>query len=142
MQIRQILLYGIIGISFILLIVGFWYRSQPDLKIGKRLVDNSCGVCHDLTSDKKHERGPYMWGVYNRPAGSTGFKYSEAFLTKLEKGSFIWDDENLGKFIANPKQFIPRTVMGKHDSKHPTAFSGIKSSSNREDVLAYLKTLR
>ncbi|MBF0194899.1 MAG: c-type cytochrome [Magnetococcales bacterium] len=142
MQIKHILLYGIIGVSFILLIVGFWYRSQPNLEIGKRLVDNSCGVCHDLTSEKKHERGPYLWGVYNRPAGSSGFPYSEAFLAKLEKGSFIWDDKHLEMFIANPMQFIPRTNMGKQNSKHPTAFSGIESASNREDVLAYIKTLK
>ncbi|MBF0382137.1 MAG: c-type cytochrome [Magnetococcales bacterium] len=142
MQIRQILLYGIIVFSFILLIGGFWYRTLPDLEIGKRLVDNSCAVCHDLTAEKKHERGPYLWGIYNRPAGSSGFNYSEAFLAKLERGSFIWDDENLEKFITDPKKFIPRTAMGKHDAKHPTAFTGIVSSSNREDVLAYLKTLR
>ncbi|MBF0445518.1 MAG: c-type cytochrome [Magnetococcales bacterium] len=142
MQIRHILLYGIIAVSFILLIGGFWYRTLPDLDIGKRLVDNSCGVCHDLTSEKKHERGPYLWGVYKRPAGSTGFHYSEAFLAKLDQGSFIWDDEHLEQFIANPKEFIPRTEMGKHDAKHPTAFTGVVSSSNRKDVLAYIKTLQ
>ncbi|MBF0358823.1 MAG: c-type cytochrome [Magnetococcales bacterium] len=142
MQIRHILLYGIIGISFLLLFVGWWYRSQPDVEIGRRLVVNSCGVCHDLTAAQNHERGPYLWGVYNRHAGSSGFNHSEAFLNKISGSDFIWDDKNLNAFISNPSKFIPRTEMGKHDSKHPTAFSGIESASNREDVIAFLKTLR
>jgi cytochrome c len=142
MQFRHILLYGIIAVSFVFLVGGFWSRSQPDIKIGKRLVDNSCGVCHDLTSSKLHERGPYLWGIYGRPAGVSGFDHSEAFLAKIEGKSFVWDDENLEQFITNPGEFIPRTDMGKRSRKHPTAFSGIESSSNREDVLAYLKTLR
>jgi cytochrome c len=142
MQFRQIFLYGIIGVSFILLIVGFWYRTLPDLEIGKRLVVNSCGVCHDLTPTQDHERGPYLWGIYGRPPGVSGFEHSEAFLAKIDVKPFVWDDENLEKFIADPNKFIPRTKMGKLDSKHPTAFGGIESASNREDVLAYLKTLR
>ncbi len=142
MEFRQIMMNGIIAISFILLIGGFWYRSLPDLEIGKRLVDNSCGVCHDLTPTQNHERGPYLWGVYGRTAGVSGFEHSEAFLAKVAEKSFVWDEENLEKFIANPNKFIPRTKMGKLDAKHPTAFSGVESASNREDVIAYLKTLR
>jgi cytochrome c len=142
MQFRQILLYGIIGFSFVLLVGGFWYRSIPDVEIGKRLVVNSCGICHDLTPAQNQERGPYLWGIYKRPAGVSGFAHSEAFLAKIAGESFVWDDENLEMFITNPSQFIPRTEMGKPNAKHPTAFDGVVSAANREDVLAYLKTLR
>jgi cytochrome c len=142
MQFRQILLYSAVVVAFVLLLVGFWYRSLPNLDIGKRLVINSCGVCHDLTSAQNHERGPYLWGVYERPAGVSGFNHSEAFLAKVEENHFIWDDDHLNQFITNPSQFIPRTQMGKRSTKHPTAFDGIESAANRRDVLAYLKTLR
>ncbi|MBF0447949.1 MAG: c-type cytochrome [Magnetococcales bacterium] len=142
MQFRQIALYGLIGLSFAALVLGGWFRSQPDVNIGKRLAMNSCGVCHDLTPSQTHERGPYLWGVYGRPAGISGFKHSEAFLGKIQEKSFVWDDEHLNLFIANPSQFIPRTKMGRKSAKHPTAFDGIVSDSNRRDVLAYLKTLR
>jgi cytochrome c len=142
MKFRQILLYVTVVVAFGMLIVGGWYRSRPDIDIGKRLVTNSCGVCHDLTSSQIQERGPYLWGVYGRPAGTSGFVHSQGFLAKVEKEPFVWDDDHLNLFITNPGQYIPRTEMGKSDRKHPTAFDGIKSAANREDVLAYLKTLR
>ncbi|MBF0455266.1 MAG: c-type cytochrome [Magnetococcales bacterium] len=142
MQVRHILLYGVVAIAFILLIVGGWFRSQPDPEMGKRLVTNSCEICHDLTTAKNQERGPYLWGVYNRPAGVTGYSHSEGFLAKVSEEGFIWDDEHLDQFISNPGAFIPRTQMGKPSAKHPTAFDGIVSDANRKDVLAYLKSLR
>jgi cytochrome c len=43
-----------------------------------------------------------------------------------------WTYEDLDKFIANPKGFIPGTAMG---------FAGISKESERADVIAYLRTL-
>lgn len=141
MQVRHMILYGAIGVALILLIVGSWIRSRPDVEIGKRLVTNSCGLCHDLTAEQNQERGPYLWGVYGRDAGITGFRHSVAFLKKITHEHIVWNDEQLDLFIRDPDAFIPRTEMGKPDAKHPTVFEGIVSSANRRDVLAYLKTL-
>ena len=43
-----------------------------------------------------------------------------------------WTDDDLNKFVANPKGFIPGTAMG---------FAGIPKDSERADVIAYLHTL-
>jgi cytochrome c len=43
-----------------------------------------------------------------------------------------WTDDDLNKFIANPKGFVPGTAMG---------FAGISKDSERADVIAYLHTL-
>ena len=142
MQFRQILLFGAVIIAFGMLIVGGWFRSRPDIEIGKRLVTNSCGVCHDLTPTKIQERGPYLWGVYKRSAGVSGFAHSAPFLAKVAEKAFVWDEENLDRFITNPTKFIPRTRMAERDPRHPSAFDGIESAANREDAIAYLKTLR
>ena len=43
-----------------------------------------------------------------------------------------WTYEDLNKFIANPKGFVPGTAMG---------FAGIPKDSERADMIAYLRTL-
>ena len=49
---------------------------------------------------------------------------------KAKGGTWTYDD--LNKFIANPKGFVPGTAMG---------FAGISKDSERADVIAYLRTL-
>ena len=46
---------------------------------------------------------------------------------KAKGGTWTFDD--LNKFIANPKGFVPGTAMG---------FAGIQKDSERADVIAYL----
>lgn len=125
-----------------LVISATWMRFWPHADIGKRLAENNCGVCHDLTSEKKHEKGPFLWGVYNRPAGSVGFNYSDGFVKLVNLKPFAWDEAHLEKFISDPKDFIPLTKMAQRDSRHPLAFEGMESKENRRDVIAYLKTLK
>src|SRR5882757_6341429 len=61
-------------------------------------------------------------------AGKGGFNFSAAM--KGKGGTWTFDD--LNKFIANPKGFVPGTAMG---------FAGIQKDSERADVIAYLRTL-
>jgi cytochrome c len=41
-----------------------------------------------------------------------------------------WDEENLFKYLENPKKFIPGTKM---------VFAGIKKPQDRADLVSYLK---
>ena len=74
--------------------------------------------------------GPNLYGVVNEPKGEGhgGFNFSAAM--KSKGGN--WTFEDLNKFLANPKAFVPGTAMG---------FAGIPKDSERADVIAYLNSL-
>ena len=139
---RRVIVWGTLVLGLVLLVTGVWVRAWPDVEMGKRLTENNCGVCHDLTVAQQNEKGPFLWGVVDRPAGVVDFPFSAAFLDVARKKPFFWDDTNLERFITDPSAFIPLTRMAQRDESHPLAFEGIDSSANRRDVIAYLGTLK
>ncbi|MBF0176055.1 MAG: c-type cytochrome [Magnetococcales bacterium] len=119
------------------------WRLHGDVTVGRRLVENHCGVCHDITPDKKNERGPYLWGIVDRPVGAAlGYKYSQAYTTYTREHPFLWTEDNLDRFLTNPQEFIPNVRMSEHRVEHQIAFDGIEDQANRRDLIAYLKRLR
>jgi cytochrome c len=87
-----------------------------------------CKACHDA-EEKKNKIGPYLLGVVGRKAGTVdGYHYSEA----MKNSGIVWDEANLDKYLANPKEVVPHNKM---------AFLGLKKEQDREDVIAYLKSL-
>ncbi|MBF0126245.1 MAG: c-type cytochrome [Magnetococcales bacterium] len=134
---------SLIMLLLLILLAGMAYkRSLGDTEMGKLLAENNCGVCHDLTSAQKRDKGPYLWEIHNRPAGVVDFPFSPAFRKLVEETPFVWDDAQLDRWLTNPASFIPQTRMAQHSKEHPISFDGIKSAGNRKDLIAYLKTLR
>jgi cytochrome c len=88
-----------------------------------------CAACHTFEKGGPNRVGPNLFGIVNEPKGEgRGFNFSAAMKGK----GGAWTDEDLNKFIANPKGFVPGTAMG---------FAGISKDSERADVIAYLHTL-
>ncbi|MEO5347020.1 MAG: c-type cytochrome [Magnetococcus sp. YQC-9] len=141
MKIAHVLI--LIMVILLLLLAGIGYkRFAGDENVGKRLAENNCGVCHDMTATRKHGKGPYLWEIHGRPAGVVDFPFSPAFRKLAEEKPFLWDDAHLEQWLINPIAFIPQTKMAQHSKDHPVAFDGIQSAENRRDLIAYLKSLR
>jgi cytochrome c len=117
---------------FVSLILGFGVfataasAADGDPDAGKR-VFAQCSACHTVVKDK-HGLGPSLYGVVGRKAGTAeGFKnYSPA----MKNANIVWTEENLDKYLADPKTFIPGNRM---------IFTGLKKPEDRANVIAYLK---
>lgn len=103
-----------------------------DAAAGQR-VFNQCRACHTVDAGGRNGVGPNLHGVAGRRAAAVeNFRYS-ANMRELAEGGLTWTDENLQRYLANPKDLVPRGSM---------AFAGLRQEQQRNDVIAYLKTLR
>jgi cytochrome c len=92
-----------------------------------------CGICHQIGDGAKTLVGPELNGIVGRKAASdASYAMYSAGMKKLGAEGFTWTDENIDKWIADPKAMIP-------DSPMALAFPGIPDAAERADIIAYLK---
>lgn len=100
--------------------------ANVNLSRGQR-VFGACAPCHSLEPDR-NMTGPSLSGLWGRKAGSLPSfeRYSDA----LKSTGIIWDDRSLDGWLTDPDRMVP-------DNEMP--FNGIKSASDRADLIAFLK---
>jgi len=112
----------------IALALGLSAGSASAASAGEK-VFKKCKACHTVEKGGKHKSGPNLFGVAGRKAGATDFKRYKA----LKGSSIVWTDENLDKWLADPKKFIGKS----------TAMSlKLKKEADRKAIIAYMKSFK
>ena len=90
-----------------------------------------CRSCHATTAAAPDGIGPNLFGVYNSKAGTRrkGYAYSPG----MKKSKLVWNDAALDRWLINPAATVPGTKM---------AFIGLQRKPMRDNIIAYLKTLK
>lgn len=96
---------------------------------GEMIFMRKCSSCHDHEQSGGHGKGPHLWNLLGRKAGSMpGFDYSEAMSTSGHN----WSLANLNYYLTNTKRAVPGRIM---------IFRGIKKDKTRARLLAFLNSL-
>jgi cytochrome c len=100
-----------------------------DAKKGETVFKRTCAACHTVEAGK-NKVGPSLAGIVGRQAATVeGFRYSEP----MKSSGLTWTEENLDKYLADPKGFIPGNRM---------AFAGVKKEDERHAVIEYLEQVK
>jgi cytochrome c len=119
------------GYSIMLASVGVFsmpptVHAQGDAAAGEKVFAH-CAPCH---SNKPGENkfGPSLAGVIGRKSGTEpGYNYSSA----MKEANVIWDEKSLDEYLQGPGKFVRGTRMVYF----------VPNEKDRQDVIAYLKTL-
>ncbi|WP_027156180.1 c-type cytochrome [Mesorhizobium sp. WSM2561] len=119
------ILLSIASSALALLSVSVAAFAQADAALGQRAFQR-CSGCHSTADQRK--AGPGLGGIVGRPAGSMeGYRYSKA----LKSSGLVWDEATLDRFLAAPREVVPKTTMTMAVSK----------PEDRQNIVAYLKSL-
>lgn len=103
--------------------------AAANLEAGQKYA-RVCGTCHSFNKGEPNRVGPNLYGIVGAPhAHAADYTYSDAM-----KGmhDHVWDFEELNEFLYNPRAHLPGTKM---------TYAGIKSDTDRANVIAWLRTL-
>ena len=115
-------------LGFLLPLAAAGPGTAADVDAGKAQF-KKCALCH-TTEAGKNKIGPSLFGVVGRKAASLdNYNYSEA----MKKFDHVWDQPTLEAYLADPRGTVPGTKM---------VFPGMKDEKERQDVIAYLETLK
>lgn len=90
-----------------------------------------CKVCHTAEPGGADLVGPNLSKVFGSKAATRRAKY--AYSPALKKSGIVWNEATLDKWLTDPGKTVPGTKM---------AFVGFPRKAMRDNVIAYLKTLK
>ncbi len=104
-----------------------------DAAMGEKTFKMKCFVCHEATAGK-NKTGPSLFGVVGRAAGTAeGFKLYRG----LKDADWTWDEAALDEYLTDPIAYTKSKT-----GKSPGMVLKVPKAQERQDVIAYLKTLK
>jgi cytochrome c len=124
---------GLLGVSAMMLVAlagPAW--AGGDAAKGKEAFAK-CATCHQVGPGAKTLVGPELNGIVGRKAASVeGYPYAPG-MKKLGDAGFVWTEENINRWISDPKAMLPQSPMA-------LAFQGVPDADERANIIAYLAT--
>ena len=103
--------------------------ATANLAEGKEYFMRKCSSCHDEYKSKTHGKGPNLWNILDRKAGSAiGFSYS----TAMRESGHTWNLATLNYYLTKTKRAVPGRSMN---------FRGIKKEQDRAKLLLFLSSM-
>ena len=93
---------------------------------GQQAFNNACRTCH-MVKEGDNRLGPNLYKIVGRKAGSLP---DYGFSSAMKEAGFVWDEEKLDRFIANPDEVVPGNSM--------KPYGGLSSSDDRKKIIAFL----
>jgi cytochrome c len=117
---------GAVAGAALFLVLSAGAAAAADAEHGKVLFQ-TCAACH---SERPDALGPSLKGVVGRNvAALEDFRYSNP----MKRAGLVWDENNLRDYIKDPQAKVKGNRM---------PYGGLTDSTDVEDVIAYLKTLK
>jgi cytochrome c len=93
---------------------------------GEQAFNNACRTCH-VVREGDNRLGPNLHRIVGRKAGSLeGYAFSSA----MKETDFVWNEEKLDRFIANPDEVVAGNNM--------KPYGGLASSEDRRKIVTFL----
>ena len=103
--------------------------QTADAAAGEEFFMRKCSSCHDEYKSATHGKGPNLWNVMGRQAGSAqGFDYSDA----MRQSGHTWNYATLNYYLTDTKRAVPGRIMN---------FKGIRKDKNRAKLLLFLRSM-
>ena len=102
--------------------------AQGNAVAGKAIYEARCAGCHE-EGHGQVTLGPSLVGIIGRKAGTQGGGTNSRGLTE---SGITWDEASLRSYLASPSDKVHGTIM-------PV---GVKEPRERDDLIAYLASLR
>ena len=97
---------------------------------GQQAFNNACRTCH-MAKEGDNRLGPNLHKIIGRKAGSLP---DYGFSSAMKEAGFVWDEEKLDLFMANPDEVVPGNNM--------KPYGGLSSSDDRKKIIAFLAQSR
>ena len=107
-------------------------HAEGNAATGKDTYISRCWSCHSVEKGGRDKIGPNLFGLFGATAGQRAASYESRHSAELKNSGIVWSEETLDKWLASPEKFVPGTKM---------PFVGFPKKTDRDDVIAYLKSV-
>jgi cytochrome c len=127
---RMFLIGALSAMACMLLSPSALPQASQGAEGGQQAFNNACRTCH-MVREGDNRLGPNLHKIIGRKAGSLP---DYAFSSAMKEAGFVWDEEKLDRFMANPDEVVPGNSM--------KPYGGLASGEDRKKIIAFLAQAR